>query len=182
MRKILFVLAALVATPAAAQVPSYPPVDLSGLPTLVDVQAAKDAAQAAQDAAATKCAAVPAIPTMEVVGGAAGTDIGQCRPVNSIQPRISRSVAFTTGTGGTIAVTWPAMTAVPLVFPVPNVATGAGQGALCYPVTGTITTTGATIKCFVTQSVTVSLLGAVVAPLTTAGTGVTGQVLAIPVS
>jgi hypothetical protein len=140
------------------------------------------AAQAAQDAAASKCTATPAIPTMETVGGDPGTNIGQCRPVNSVQPRISRTVSFTTGATGTIAVTWPAMTALPLVFPIPNVANAATQGALCYPVAGTITTTGATIKCYTTQSVTVSLLGAVVAPITTAGAGVTGQVLAIPAS
>lgn len=179
MRYLLAALA-LFASPAAAQVVAYP--------TSVDVDAraaalqATTAAQSAQDAAASKCTATPAVPTMETVGGSPGTDIGQCRPVNSVQPRISRTVSFTTGTTGTIAVTWPAMTAVPLVFPIPNVANAATQGALCYPVAGTITTTGATIKCYTTQSVTVSLLGAVVAPLTTAGAGVTGQVLAIPAS
>ncbi|MET0375796.1 MAG: hypothetical protein ABW128_16255 [Rhizorhabdus sp.] len=180
MRKFLIVLAVFAwAVPAVAQV-TYPP----GVDT--DARAAAtsaiQAAQAAQDAAASKCTATPAIPTMETVGGDPGTNIGQCRPVNSVQPRITRSVAFTTGSAGTVVVTWPVMNAAPLVFPIPNVTNAAAQGSLCYPVTGTITTTGATIKCYTTQSVTVSLLGAVVAPLTTAGAGVTGQVLAIPAS
>jgi hypothetical protein len=186
----LFLLAALIATPAAAQV-TYPPVpiDLSAVPTKADVQAAQDAATAAQSvasaaqtAAASKCAATPVVPGMEVVGGAAGTTGVGCRPVNSVQPRITRSVSFTTGSAGTAAITWTDMGAVPLVFVVPNVANGATQAPGCYPVAGSVTSTGATIKCYTTQSVTVSLLGAVVAPITTAGAGVTGQVLAIPVS
>lgn len=40
--------------------------------------------------------------------------------------------------------------------------------------------TGATVRCFTSQSVTVSILGAVVAPLTTAATGVQVQVFAVP--
>jgi len=180
-RLLLAVLALVWSVPVAAQ-SSYPPVDLSSVASKDDVAAAQAVAIAAQNAAASKCAAVPAVPSMETVGGSPGTDIGQCRPVNSVQPRITRSVAFTTGSAGTVAVTWAALPSVPLVFPIPNVANAATQGALCYPVVGTITTTGATIKCYTTQSVTVSILGAVVAPITTAGAGVTGQVLAIPVS
>jgi hypothetical protein len=188
MRALLAVV--LLAAPAAAQV-AYPPatIDLSNVPTKADVQAATDAATAAQSvasaaqtAAASKCAATPAIPGMEVIGGVAGTTGVGCRPVNSVQPRITRSVSFTTGSAGTAAVTWTDMGAVPLVFVVPNVASGAGQAPACYPLAGTITATGATVKCYTTQSVTVALLGAVVAPITTAGAGITGQVLAIPVS
>lgn len=170
-------------TPAAAQV-AYPPVsiDTSTLATKSDAQAALDAANAAQTAAAAKCAATPVVPPMEVVGGAAGTATAGCRPVNSVQPRITRSVAFTTITGGTATVTWTDMGAVPYVFPIPNIANGAVQAPACYPVSGTISSTGATIKCFTTQTVTVSILGATVAPITTAAAGVTGQVLAIPAS
>lgn len=189
MRSLL-AFAVLIASPAYGQV-AYPPatVDLSALPSKADVQAAADAASAAQSlasaaqaAAASKCAATPAVPSMEVVGGSAGTSTVGCRPVNAVQPRITRSISFTTGSGGTVAVTWTDMGAVPLVFPIPNVASGATVAPMCYPVSGTITSTGATIKCFTTQSVTVSVLGATVAPITTAGAGVTGQVLAIPVS
>lgn len=170
--------------------------DLSNVPTKADVQAASDAAtaassvaaqaasaaSAAQTTAASKCSATPIVPGMEVVGGSAGTNTGQCRPINAVQPRITRSVAFTTGAGGTVAVTWADMGAAPLVFVVPNVASGATQAPVCYPVAGTITSTGATVKCYTTQSVTVSILGSVIAPVTTAGAGVTGQILAIPVS
>lgn len=121
------------------------------------------------------------IPPPEVVGGAAGSG-QQCRLANSVQPRITRTVPFMTGSAGTATVAWADMGAVPLVFPVPNISNGATQAPTCYPVIGTITSTGATIKCFTTQSVTVSLLGAVVAPIITAGAGVIGQVLAIPAS
>lgn len=120
-------------------------------------------------------------PPTETVAGATGTP-GTYRPGNAVQPRITRSVPFTTDATGTAAVTWPTLPAVPLVFPEPNVASGAAQAPICAPVTGTVTTTGVTIKCWTTQSVTVSLLGAVVAPVSAAAAGVTGQVLAIPAS
>lgn len=192
--RLLFLALALIATPSAAQV-VYPPaaIDPAALPTKADVQAAAAAANAAavvanaaQTAAASKCAATPVVPPMEVVGGSAGTSTAGCRPVNSVQPRITRSAAFTTAAGGSVAVTWPAMNdasgnpITPLVFPIPNIAAGATQAPSCYPVTGTITSTGVTLKCFTTQTVTVSILGASVAPITTAAAGVTGQVLAIP--
>lgn len=188
MRHMLAIVALLSASPALAQaVPQATSVDLSPIQAQIKAaqqaaQTATDLASAAQSAAASKCAATPVVPSMEVVGGSAGTSGVGCRPVNSVQPRITRSVAFTTGSGGTVAVTWADMGAVPLVFPIPNIASGATQGPVCYPVSGTVTSTGATLKCFTTQSVTVSLLGSVVAPITTAGAGVTGQVLAIPVS
>lgn len=185
---------ALLGAPAAAQV-IYPPavIDPSALPSKADVQAATAAANAAavvanaaQTAAASKCAATPVVPPMEVVGGSAGTSTAGCRPVNSVQPRITRSASFTTTAGGSATVTWPAMNdtsgnpITPLVFPIPNIATGATQAPSCYPITGTITSTGVTLKCFTTQSVTVSILGSTVAPITAAAAGVTGQVLAIP--
>jgi hypothetical protein len=167
---------------AAQIVSAPPPIDLSAIATKADVQAAQSAAAAAQAAAAAACIAVPAVPSMETVGGSAGTDNGQCRPTNSVQPRITRTVAFTTAADGTATVTWTAMAAVPLVFVVPNVAAGAAQAPDCLPVAGSAKTTGVTVRCWTTQSVTVSLLGAVVAPIITAGAGVTGQVLAIPAS
>jgi hypothetical protein len=175
-------LAMLLAPIMLAQV-NYPPaaIDLSSVATKSDVEAVQTAAQAAVAAAAAKCAPMAAVPPPEAIGGAAGSGTN-CRLANSVQPRISRTVAFTTNSGGTAAVTWTDMGTAPLVFAVPNVASGAAQGPICYPVAGTITSVGATIKCFTTQSVSVSILGAVVAPLTTAGAGVTGQVLAIPAS
>lgn len=95
-------------------------------------------------------------------------------------PRISRTVSGSTTTGGTGAVSWPAMSSVPKLTVTPYVAAGAIQAPVCVPVTGSVTTTGATIRCWTTQTVTVSLLGAVVAPLTTAAAGVQFDVLALP--
>ena len=45
---------------------------------------------------------------------------------------------------------------------------------------GAVTVNGATVKCYTTQSVTVAILGAVAAPITTAASGLTVQVFAIP--
>lgn len=181
IRLVIVALALCSPVASRAQVVSPPALDTSALPSKADVVAATNAANAAQTAAAAKCAPAAVVPPSETVGGAAGSGT-QCRLANSVQPRITRTVAFTTVAGGTVSVTWADMGAVPLVFPMPNIASSAAQGPMCFPVTGTITSTGATIKCFTTQSVTVSVLGAVVAPITTAGAGVTGQVLAIPVS
>jgi len=189
MRWILGGFLLAIAVPAHAQLINPPVVkagnvDLSSYATKAEVQTATTglASQSALDAVA---AAIPApastVPGMEVVGGAAGSTM-TFRRGDAVQPRITRTVTFTTTSGGTASVTWVAMPSVPLVFPFANIASGATQGSLCYPVSGTITTTGATIKCFTTQSVTVSILGAVVAPITTAAAGVTGQVLAIPAS
>ncbi|WP_179507316.1 hypothetical protein [Sphingomonas melonis] len=187
-------LAALfVATPAAAQVVSPlniggSSVDTSGLATKTDLTAAqqtaaqaKAAADAAALAAANACQPDPSVPPMETVGGAAGSGMA-CRLANAVQPRISRTVTGTTVTGGTGTVSWPAMPSVPKLTVTPYVASSAAQAPMCFPVTGSVTTTGATIKCFTSQSVTVSLLGAVVAPITTAAAGVTFDVLALPQS
>lgn len=192
-------IALALASPAAAQVVSPlnngGSVDTSSLATKAELttaqQAAADAKAAADAAAATASAAnakalsacqpAASVPPMETVGGSGGSGV-DCRLSNAVQPRISRVAVGTTVTGGTIAVTWPAMSAVPSVFPLPRVASGATQVPICATVSGSVSATGATIKCFTTQSVTVSLLGAVVAPVTTAAAGVTVDVLAIPQS
>ena len=183
--RALALLLALATAPVSAQV-VYPPVaiDLSAVPSKADVQAAADAATAAQNAAtaaqtaaAAKCAPMAAVPPAEVIGGAAGSG-SNCRLANSVQPRITRSVAFTTTSNGQAVVTWTDMGAVPLVFPVANVVSTATNVPSCYPVIGTITSTGATIRCYMTQS----LLGLGLLPFTVAPAGVTGQILAIPAS
>jgi hypothetical protein len=134
---------------------------------------------------AAVAAAVPVpsstVPPAEVIGGAVGSQM-VFRRADDVQPRITRAAPCTTVAAGTCSVTWPVMPAVPLVIPVPTIASTAAQAPLCFPVTGSITTTGATIKCFTSQSVTVSLLGAVVAPITTAAAGVPVQVFAVPFS
>lgn len=163
-------------------------VDTSSLATKTEVTTAaqaaaqaKQAADAAALAAAAACQPSATVPPMETVGGSTGSG-DACRLANAIQPRISRTVTGTTIAGGTGTVTWPAMTAVPKLTVTPYVASSAAQAPLCFPVAGSVTTTGATIKCFTSQSVTVSILGAVVAPVTTAAAGVTFDVLALPQS
>ncbi len=166
----------------ALQVVVVPPaVSTNNLATKAEVQAAQSAAAAAQTAAAAACQPSATVPPMETVGGSGGSGEA-CRLANAVQPRISRTVTGTTIAGGTGTVTWPAMTAVPKLTVTPYVASNAAQAPSCFPVTGSVTTTGATIKCFTSQSVTVSLLGAVVAPVTTAAAGVQFDVLALPAS
>lgn len=164
------------------------PMDTSALATKTDLTAAqqaatqaKAAADAAAQAAAAACQPSATIPPMEVVGGSAGSG-DACRLANAVQPRISRTVQGVTVAGGTGTVTWPAMPTPPRLTVTPYVASTASSAPLCFPVAGTVTTTGATIKCYTTQSVTVSILGAVVAPITTAAAGVTFDVLALPAS
>lgn len=173
--------ALIVGTPAAAQVVVAPanPVNTENLATKAEVQAAQNAANAAQTVAASACQPSATVPPMETVGGAAGSG-DACRLANAVQPRISRTVTGTTTTGGSGNASWAAMPAVPKLTVTPYVASSAVQAPMCFPVSGTVTTTGATIKCFTSQSVTVSLLGAVVAPVTTAAAGVTFDVLALP--
>lgn len=193
----LLALAALVVPHAAAAQVTYPPIvggdggqaaqDAAAAKATADAAKlaadnAKSAADTATAAAAAACVPNAGVPPMEVVGGSTGSG-NACRLANAIQPRISRTVSGTTAATGLGAVTWPAMPSVPRLTVQPYVtSTSAANAPLCFPVTGTVTTTGATIKCFSTQSVTVSLLGAVVAPITTAAAGITFDVLALPQS
>ncbi|MEH3121177.1 MAG: hypothetical protein PGN16_04220 [Sphingomonas phyllosphaerae] len=172
----------MIAALIALQVVSAPAggVDMTSLTTKID--RAQQAADTAAQAAAAACQPSATIPPMETVGGSAGSGEA-CRLANAVQPRISRTVQGTTTAGGTGSVTWPAMPSPPRLTVTPYVAsTSAANAPLCFPVAGTVTVTGATIKCFTTQSVTVSILGAVVAPITTAAAGVTFDVLALPAS
>lgn len=144
-------------------------------PMAVDDTARTMALSAAADAA-SKCDPAAVVPPTETVGGAAGSGIN-CRLANAVQPRISRFVAFTTGSDGTVAVTWQSMGSTPAGANIQeNVASNATNVPKCYPVTGTLTATGVTVKCYITQSI----LGLGVIPFTTATAGVTGTVLALP--
>lgn len=177
MRGLVFALA-LVALPAHAQVVSAPPAAVG---PVVD-QAARDAAAAAQAKADAAQAAIPipasTIPGMEMVGGAAGS-ANTFRRGDAVQPRISRTIKqAVTGSNGTATVSWPAMPSVPALTLTEYVAANDTVAPSCYPVTGTVTTTGATIKCFVDQSI----LGLGLLPRKAAGAGVTFDVLALPAS
>jgi len=166
MRNIIAFAALLASSTAAAQV-AYPPGATS-----VDIAAIQ--AQIPRPATS-----VP--PADMAASGVPGTS-PQYRPIDAQAPRISRTVSGTTTTGGTGTVTWPAMSAVPKLTVTPYAASAALQAPICVPVAGTITTTGATIKCWSTQAITVSVLGAVVAPVTTAAAGIQFDVLALPAS
>jgi len=176
----------LLAAPAGAQIISPlqagSSVDTSNLATKADLAGKADTA-----AITSLQAQIPtpssSVPIAEIPGGAAGTG-NTFRRGDAVQPRITRAVTCTTASNGQCAADWSSnpLSAVPNVLPIPTIASGAGQGTICWPVTGTVTTTGATIRCLTSQSVTISVLGAVVAPLTTAASGVTVQVFAIPLS
>lgn len=174
--RVIGILLAFVASPVAAQV-SYPPlaVDPATLASKAEVQAAQTAASAAQSAASNACQPDPSVPPMETVGGSAGSGAA-CRLANSVQPRISRMVSGVTTSAGSGVVTWPAMPATPKLTVTPYVAANAVQVPACYPVTGTVTTTGATIACYMTQT----LLGLGLVPFARSTAGVTFDVLALP--
>lgn len=128
--------------------------------------------------AATVPAPASSVPNMEVVGGAIGT-AGTYRPGNAVQPRISRTMRCTTASGGTCTLTWPDIgNAAPVLIADPEIGSSATQVPVCNPVSGTVTATGATVKCFVTQSI----LGLGIVPFTTAAAGVVVHVLAFPPS
>jgi hypothetical protein len=168
MKRVLLIAAAL-ASPCSAQLVNPPAVNLSTYATKAEVSAV-------QATAASACQPMAAIPPSETIGGAAGSG-SNCRLVNSIQPRISRFVAFTTGADGTAVVTWQSMgSAPPGVTIQENIASNATNVPKCYPVNGTLTATGVTVKCYITQSI----LGLGLIPFTTATAGVTGTVLTLP--
>jgi hypothetical protein len=163
----LLALALFVSSTAAAQTIIAPPVDLSAYPKAADIPSL----------VINSIPFASTVPPMETPSGTAGSST-TVRRGDAIQPRITRTVTCVTVTGGTCAVTWAALPSVPTVFPIPVIASGGTQPIPCYPVSGTITTTGATIKCFQTQSI----LGLGLLPFTTGPAGVTVQVLAIPLS
>lgn len=175
MRGILIAIAlAVCPTAAAAQLVNPPlPVDTSGLQA--QITAAATAANIARTAALSACQPSASVPPMEMVGGAAGSG-DTCRLANAIQPRISRMVSGVTTSAGSGVITWPAMPTMPKLTVTPYVAANATQVPACYPVTGTVTVTGATIACYMTQTI----LGLGLVPFAKATAGVTFDVLALP--
>jgi hypothetical protein len=173
MRAIALSLA-LVASPVGAQVVTAPPTGTSAVDT-----AARAAAAEAKSAADAAAAAIPVpastVPGMETIGGAAGS-ANTFRRGDAVQPRISRTVSGTTGANGQATISWPAMPSAPKLTVTPYVTSAETQVPTCYPVAGTVTTTGAVIKCFRTQT----LLGLGLIPFTVAPAGVQFDVLALP--
>lgn len=174
--------AAILVAPAYAygQVVITPPSIPATVASKAEVQAAQTAADNAASAAAAAQAAIPVpastIPGMEMVGGAAGST-NTFRRGDAVQPRISRTVSGTTGSNGQAAVTWPSMASIPKLTVTSYVAsTAVTLPPTCYPVTGTVTTTGATIKCYVDQTI----LGLGLVPRANAAAGVAFDVLALP--
>jgi hypothetical protein len=164
---------------AYGQVVTAPPSIPTSVATKTEVQAAQTAADNAATAAAAAQAAIPVpattIPTMEAIGGAAGST-NTFRRGDAVQPRISRTVSGVTLATGLGAVAWATMQSVPKLTVTPYVTSTETQVPTCYPVIGTVTTTGATIKCFKTQT----LLGLGLIPFTVAPAGVQFDVLALP--
>ncbi|WCT73913.1 hypothetical protein PQ455_01380 [Sphingomonas naphthae] len=137
------------------------------------------AATAAAQATAVVQAPIPqpssSAPPMEMIGGAVGNSLVY-RRADDVQPRISRTVSGVTGAAGTAIVTWAALPSVGKLTVTPYVSSTETKPPRCYPVIGTVTTTGATIKCFVDKS----LLALGVLPSEAAGAGVQFDVLALP--
>lgn len=141
MRMALAVLLALVATPAYAQVPTYPPVDAE----------ARSAAAGALAAAQAACQPMAAVPPVEVPGGTTGSGVN-CRLVNAADNRISRTGLFSYNAsgavlcGGLTTCTW---------------ATALPSGAASYPVFVTAVGAGATpsVRCKVTSSTNTGFTG-----------------------
>lgn len=98
------------------------------------------------------------------------------RRIDDQAPRISRTVSGVTLSTGSGAVTWPEMSSVPKLTVTPYVSSTETLPPACYPVLGTVTTTGATIRCYKTQSI----LGLGLVPFTVAPSGVQFDVLALP--
>jgi hypothetical protein len=195
MRRIAIALAgalALLASPVAAQV-RQPPVDATKLKEDIVAAAVQSAApdltpyaktadvQAKVDAvAATVPVPRTTIPMMDVIGGKAGT-AGTYLPGNVQAQRISRTFQGVTTATGTVVATWLEMPAAPQsVTCTGDVTPGQALPYLCAPVAGTITTTGATMRVWAMQSVTVLGLGLAVLPAVIAPANIPVRVLAIP--
>ncbi|WP_416463944.1 hypothetical protein [Sphingomonas sp. VDB2] len=160
MVRILLAIACLIPSLAVAQV-IYPP-----------------GASASELAAIQASIPKPsdAVPSADMsTAGSLGSSPRYRRPDDQA-PRISRTVSGTTLATGSAALAWPAMPSVPKLTVTSYV--GASDTAIwdCKPVTGTVTTTGATIKCFQDQTI----LGLGLLPRKVAGAGVTFDVLALP--
>ncbi len=166
---LILILSGLAGAGAVAQIINPPSlsVDLSNVATKAELTAV----QAAMPVAGTQ------ISPSEVVGGSV-TGAGVYAPIMHSHPRITRAGSCTTGAAGTCTITWGTpLTVAPNVVLEPI--NSGSQPVECNS-TSAPTTTSVSIKCWTAQSVTVSLLGAVVAPFVTTPSGITVQATAIP--
>jgi hypothetical protein len=159
-RLIVALLLSSVASPALAQ-----EVSTSG-PTRAELDAL--AAQIPQPSSS--------VPSADMATAGQLGSSARYRRVDDQAPRISRTVSGTTDATGSGAVSWPAMPSAPKLTVTPYVSSTETLPPACYPVLGTVTTTGATIRCYKSQS----LLGLGVLPFTVAPSGVQFDVLALP--
>lgn len=178
MMRALAFLTALLASPAAAQSiagGTVDPAPIAAAQAQAKADAALATAQAAQQAAAVACAPGSMMPRAEAVTASAGTAT-TCKRSDEIPLRISCTVSGVTGANGTGPVTWPAMASVPKLTITPYITSTETLPYRCYPVTGTVTTTGATIKCFRDRAI----LAILQLPVEAAPAGVTFDVFALP--
>lgn len=122
------------------------------------------------------------VPPIEAVGGAPGSP-GTYRPGNAVQPRITRATNCTLDSTGSCTVTWAtALTAAPQIIATP--VNPSGSQAMICNTTATPTLTGASIKCWVMQTTTLTLgivtAGLSLIPATTAPASTVVQIIAIP--
>lgn len=184
MRILLLLFAAFIAnaagwsSPAWAQLSVVPAMD--NYATKAQVATAQTTAQNAAQAASEAAAAMPqpssVVGAAEMVGGSAGSTMTYKRG-DWVPPRISRAVQGTTGSNGTAVVSWAEMpTASPRLMVTEYVQSSATQVPKCFPVSGTLSATGVTVKCYLTQSI----LGLGLLPYTVAPAGVVFDVIALP--
>lgn len=117
------------------------------------------------------------IPSNETIGGAVGASAAYMRADAQI-PRISRAGSCVLNASGVCTITWVSPLSV-----APNIILqpiSSGSMPVSCNVTAAPTTTTVSVRCWTAQTVTVSILGAVVAPFTTAASGITVQATAIP--
>lgn len=179
--RFLSLLAVLIASPAHGQITNP---SAATVPTEV-LDATRDAAAAQAVAAVSPSLCPPAnsAPSTEMVGGSAGVAT-TCARSDFSPRRISRTATCTIPTGGSSCTApwdsggWAAGTDLRLTGdPAPINATAA-QPIQCNATA--LTVTAITIKCWIAQTSTVSILGSIVNPFSTSTAGTVVQAVAIP--
>lgn len=186
MKTFVAVLSLLAASPLFAQAVVAPPA------AVVDVDDINTRIAAAKAAADAAVAAIPqpanAVPPAEAVGGVAGSST-RYRRMDDAVPRITRAASCTLNASGTCSVTWAtALSAAPTIVTTPVNPAGS-QPYICNS-TSTPTTTGAAIKCWMTQTnnlaavtvvgISVAVGAQTIVPATTAPSGTVVQIIALP--